>query len=135
MSWESVYKRFIADTEPLASWRPRDGSVLPPSRLEPMETSRSPNLFLASVPSRIYDSLQPHLKLVQLQQGTVLFRRGDIIDRVYFPCSGIISLVVELTSGPTIETAMIGRDSVYGGASALNAGISTRPSFNSPATA
>jgi CRP-like cAMP-binding protein len=84
---------------------------------------------LASVPPRIYNSLQPHLRLVQLQQGTVLFRRGDIIDPVYFPCNGIISLVVELTRGPTIETAMIGRDSLCGGASALNAGISLNTSI------
>jgi CRP-like cAMP-binding protein len=49
--------------------------------------------------------------------------------RVYFPSSGIISLVVELSSRPTIETAMIGRDSVCGGASALNAGISSNTSI------
>jgi CRP-like cAMP-binding protein len=55
-----------------------------------------------------------------LPQGTVLFEVGDKIGHVYFPHSGVISLVVTLTSGETIETGMIGRDSLLGGSSALH---------------
>jgi CRP-like cAMP-binding protein len=44
-----------------------------------------------------------------VEARTVLFEAGDKIDRVYFPHSGIISLVVELAGGETVEAAMIGR--------------------------
>jgi CRP-like cAMP-binding protein len=43
---------------------------------------------------------------------------------VYFPHSGIVSLVVELASGETIESAMIGRESLVGASSGLNGQVS-----------
>ena len=49
----------------------------------------------------------------------MLFEAGDPVNRVYFPHSGIISLVVPMANGEMIEAAMIGRDSVVGGSSAL----------------
>jgi CRP-like cAMP-binding protein len=49
---------------------------------------------------------------------------GDTISRVYFPHSGVVSIVVDLASGDMIEAAMIGREGVVGGLSALNSRIS-----------
>jgi CRP-like cAMP-binding protein len=54
----------------------------------------------------------------------VLFEVGDEIDRVYFPHTGVISLVVNLASGEMIETGMVGRDSLLGGSSALDGKVS-----------
>jgi CRP-like cAMP-binding protein len=54
----------------------------------------------------------------------VLFETGDKIDHVYFPHSGIISLVVELAGIGAIEAAMIGRDSMLGATSALDGQVS-----------
>jgi CRP-like cAMP-binding protein len=68
--------------------------------------------------------LQPHLKFVELPQEMVLFEMGGNIDRVYFPHSGIISLVVDLASGEMIEVAMVGRESLAGSSSALDGSIS-----------
>jgi CRP-like cAMP-binding protein len=82
--------------------------------------THSPNLVLASLPVADLVTLQPELKVVELAQGTVLFEAGQTIDRVYFPHSGIVSLVVGLASGETIEAAMIGRESLVGGSAALN---------------
>jgi CRP-like cAMP-binding protein len=59
-----------------------------------------------------------------LRSEEVLFEAGDKVDRVYFPHSGIISLVIELAGGETIEAAMIGRDSMLGATSALDGEIS-----------
>jgi CRP-like cAMP-binding protein len=78
------------------------------------------NLVLASLTVVDLAVLQPHLKPIELAQGTVLFEAGQTIDRIYFPHSGIVSLVVGLTSGETIEAAMIGRESLVGGSAALN---------------
>jgi CRP-like cAMP-binding protein len=42
------------------------------------------------------------------------------VEHVYFPHSGILSCVVELENGSTVETGMIGNDGVFGAAQALN---------------
>jgi CRP-like cAMP-binding protein len=68
--------------------------------------------------------LQPHLTPVELKHEAILFEAGDRVDRVYFPHSGIISLVVELSGGQIVEAAMIGRDSMLGATSALDGQVS-----------
>src|SRR3954447_11993695 len=83
-----------------------------------------PNLLLASLPAPDIAALRPHLRPVDLPQGMVLFEIDDAIPQVYFPNSGVISLVVPLESGETIETAMIGRESIVGGSAGLNAQVS-----------
>jgi CRP-like cAMP-binding protein len=53
-------------------------------------------------------------------QGDLLFEAGDPVNWVYFPHSGVISLVVGLADGQMIEAAMVGRDGVVGGSAALD---------------
>ena len=84
----------------------------------------SPNRLLASLLPADLELLRPHLKPTELKHAEVLFDAGDKIDRVYFPHSGIISLVVELAGGEAIEAAMIGRDSMLGATSALDGEVS-----------
>jgi CRP-like cAMP-binding protein len=76
--------------------------------------------MLAALTPADRDTLLPQLKVVELPQATVLFDAGDTIGAIYFPHSGIVSLVVDLTSGDMIEVAMVGRDGVVGGSAALN---------------
>ena len=52
--------------------------------------------------------------------GSVVAETDLPVDRVYFPYTGVISLVVEMTVGDMIETAMVGRDGVANGTSALD---------------
>jgi len=84
----------------------------------------SPNRLLASLPRSVFGAIKPDLKLVELHHGDVLAETGGSIRRIYFPHSGIISLVVELSVGDMIETATVGRDGVIGAASALDGNIS-----------
>jgi CRP-like cAMP-binding protein len=84
------------------------------------QSPHSTNLLLASLPPENMAALMPHLRVVQLPQETVLFEAGDTIKAIYFPHTGIVSIVVDLASGETIETAMIGRDSLVGGSAALD---------------
>jgi CRP-like cAMP-binding protein len=86
--------------------------------------SNLPNRVLASLMSADIEMLAPHFRFVDLPQGTLLFKAGDVIDRVYFPHKGIVSIVAELTTGEMIETAMTGREGVVGGLSALDSKIS-----------
>jgi CRP-like cAMP-binding protein len=86
--------------------------------------SRSPNRLLATLPAADFELLRPHLETAPLVQEVVLVGAGDPLTRVFFPHSGVISLVVKLASGETVEVAMIGRDSVFGGSAALDGNIS-----------
>src|SRR3954471_19242038 len=83
-----------------------------------------PNLFLSSLPPADFDALRPHLRAVELRQSDVLHEIGSPIEKVHFPHNGIVSLVIDLASGETIESAMIGRESVVGGSSGLNSNLS-----------
>lgn len=86
--------------------------------------SKSPNRLLASLPADAFSAISPHLKIVELKFGEVVAESGSPIRQVYFPYSGVISLVVELEVGAMIETAMVGRDGVLNAASALDGKVS-----------
>jgi CRP-like cAMP-binding protein len=83
-----------------------------------------PNGLLGSLVAADLELLRPHLRPLELKQEAVLFETGDKIEHVYFPHSGIISLVVELADIGAIEAAMIGRDSMLGATAALDGGTS-----------
>ena len=86
--------------------------------------SKSPNRLLASLPADAFSAISPHLKIVELKFGEVVAETGSPIRQVYFPYSGVISLVVELDVGAMIETAMVGRDGVLNAAPALDGKVS-----------
>ena len=92
--------------------------------MDAIPTARSPNRLLASLAPADFALLEPHLKTIEMVHEAVLFETGDEVNRVYFPHSGIVSLVVALAGGETIEAAMIGRDSIVGGSSALDGRVS-----------
>jgi CRP-like cAMP-binding protein len=89
-----------------------------------MQPPRSRNHLLAALPSADFELLRPHLQTIDLAQEAVLVAAGDRLTQAIFPHSGVISLVVGLSAGETVEVAMIGRDSVFGGAAALDGGVS-----------
>jgi CRP-like cAMP-binding protein len=82
--------------------------------------SQSPNLILASLPQNIFAAMEPHLERVTLAFGDVIADVGEPVRRVYFPFSGVSSLVVPMSVGDMIETAMVGRDGVANATSALD---------------
>ena len=61
------------------------------------------NAILASLSHGDATALQPHLKPVHLEWKQILFNIGDFIDAVYFPQGAVVSLVVGLSSGETVE--------------------------------
>jgi CRP-like cAMP-binding protein len=68
------------------------------------------NAILALLSPGDSAALLPHLKPVHLESRKILFDTGDIIDAVYFPTSAVVSLVVGLSTGETVEGAMVGKD-------------------------
>jgi CRP-like cAMP-binding protein len=81
------------------------------------------NLLLSSLSESDNALLAPLLKPIRLDQQKILFEMGSEVPRVYFPTSAIISLVVSLSTGESVEAAMVGRDGVVGASSALDGKI------------
>ena len=82
--------------------------------------AQSKNRILNALPQNIFAAVEPHLKQMGLASGAVVAETDQPVDRVYFPYTGVISLVVEMVVGDMIETAMVGRDGVVNGTSALD---------------
>jgi CRP-like cAMP-binding protein len=66
--------------------------------------------------------LQPHLREVRISQGQLLEERGQRIDAVFFPQSGMISFIVEMPEDETVEVGMVGSEGGVG----LNGGLGSR---------
>jgi CRP-like cAMP-binding protein len=77
------------------------------------------NKLLSRLSRDDFELLRPHLAVAMIAQGVVLAEPGDEIERVIFPITGMISLVVVMKDGRAIETATVGRDSVFGASSAF----------------
>jgi CRP-like cAMP-binding protein len=79
---------------------------------------------LQALPETEFEVLRPHISVVELVRETVLTEAGAPLTYVYLPHSGVISLMVSLSEGQTVDVAMVGRDSVVGALAALDGGIS-----------
>ena len=77
------------------------------------------NKLLAALPHAVYEALKNHLVIVRLDQGAMLFDADDEVDQIFFPLSGMVSLLVVLKNGSAIETATVGREGVIGAMAGL----------------
>jgi CRP-like cAMP-binding protein len=88
---------------------------------------QSRNLLLAALPSDDFELLRPNLRRIDLAQGTVLIRSGEVPKRAYFPISGVIASCVTLSDGRLVEARIVGREGTLGAAK----GAGERASFTS----
>jgi CRP-like cAMP-binding protein len=93
------------------------------------------NSLLAVLPIAQFNILmRPHLRTIVIPQGTVLLQAGDEFDKVYFPHNGMISLLVLLENGKSVEIATVGREGVVGAMAGLGslqvAGARCRTTFD-----
>jgi len=58
--------------------------------------------------------LEPHLEIVDLPRGTVLYDTGDTIRYAYFPHDAIVCLVGAMEDGRQVEVALFGREGLCG---------------------
>jgi CRP-like cAMP-binding protein len=72
------------------------------------------NRLLAALPSADFALLARHLVETDLKVGMALQEPGQEIKRVYFPHSGLISLMGVLPDGQAVETAIIGHEGAIG---------------------
>jgi CRP-like cAMP-binding protein len=72
------------------------------------------NHLLGALAARKYDRLVPRLQPVRLPRPTELEAANEEIEFVYFPTSGVASIVSIDEGGETVDTAMIGREGMTG---------------------
>jgi len=83
------------------------------------------NRLLAAVPASDFSLLKPDLRATVFKQGAVVQQEGEFIEHVYFPQTGMISLLVITQEGGGIEAATIG----FEGAVGANGGLGKRRAF------
>jgi CRP-like cAMP-binding protein len=72
------------------------------------------NVILAALPIDAYNRVLSKLNLVPLELGQVLYEAGEVIKNVYFPISGLVSLVRIMSEKVTVEVGVIGSDGMVG---------------------
>jgi len=72
------------------------------------------NHILDALPQPERERLFPHLKLVTLPLGKVLYESGDTLRHIYFPIDSIVSLLYVLKNGESAEIAVVGNDGAIG---------------------
>ncbi len=77
------------------------------------------NFLLNNLREADFKRLEPYFTITPFKQQSVLFEAGRELKHVYFPASAVVSLVVMLGSGETVEVAMVGADGVVGASAAL----------------
>lgn len=70
------------------------------------------NRLLRALPNEVYERLTPKLRPVQLPRGRVLYDAGDLADCVYFPLSGVVSLLSSTEAGEVIEVGVVGNEGI-----------------------
>jgi CRP-like cAMP-binding protein len=72
------------------------------------------NQLLAALPPDVYARLLPHLELIELELGAVLYEPGILMQNVYFPADSIVSLLYVMEDGSSAEIAVVGCDGIVG---------------------
>jgi len=91
------------------------------------------NHLLAALPAEIFKRISPHLELIPMLLGEVLYESGGQLHYVYFPTTAIVSLHYLMESGASAEIAGVGNEGVLG--VSLFMGGKTTPSLASVQTA
>jgi CRP-like cAMP-binding protein len=99
-------------------------AVLPGERTNPQGKPVRNKLLLA-VPDREFRSIRPYLYFVNLTHHLSLHQPHKTVKYAHFPNEGLISLVVELKDGKSVEAGLLGNDGASGMPAVL--GLSRSP--------
>ncbi len=72
------------------------------------------NRILLALPDNEYRAVRPALEFLALPHHRILYEPNRKIEFVYFPNKGLISLVVAMADGKTVEVAVLGNEGVAG---------------------
>ena len=95
--------------------------------INPARHTPNQNHLLAALPAEILERLSPHLELIPMPLGQVLYESGSQLQHVYFPTTAIVSLHYIMENGASAEIAGVGKEGVLG--ISLFMGGNTTPSL------
>jgi len=72
------------------------------------------NRLTSGVNDHDWERWKPHIEVVQLKAGDVLFDAGQPISHAYFPLSGLISQQYDFEDGKSAEFAQMGNEGMVG---------------------
>lgn len=72
------------------------------------------NQLLAALPDAEWQRWQPHIAVVDLKLGQVLYESGGTMQHVFFPVNAIVSLLYVLENGSSTEIAVVGNEGMVG---------------------
>ena len=72
------------------------------------------NQILRALPAPERERLYPHLRLVPMPLGTVVYESGARLRHIYFPTDCIVSLLYVLEDGNSAEIAIVGKEGAVG---------------------
>jgi CRP-like cAMP-binding protein len=72
------------------------------------------NHLLAALPTEEFERLAPHLELVSMPIGKMLYEPDEQLHHAYFPTTCIVSLHYVMESGASAETAGVGNEGMVG---------------------
>jgi CRP-like cAMP-binding protein len=72
------------------------------------------NHLLDALPEEDYGRLSPHLELIELPLGKVLYESGQKLRYVYFPTTCIVSMLYVMEDGASAEIAVVGNEGIVG---------------------
>ena len=72
------------------------------------------NRLLACLPDADREHLSPHLQVVSMTLGQVVYESGIPLQYAYFPIDCIVSLLHVMGDGDSSETAMVGNEGIVG---------------------
>ncbi|MFC4172981.1 Crp/Fnr family transcriptional regulator [Microvirga sp. GCM10011540] len=83
------------------------------SQAHPTKDHRANRLLKALDPEALA-YLEPHLEIVPLKRGQVLYETDEAIRYTYFPHDAVIALMAMMSNGSSAEMAMVGREGLIG---------------------
>ena len=72
------------------------------------------NHLFRALPPEARERVFPHLELVELPLGHVLYESGNTLHHVYFPTDSIVSLLYVMEDGASAEIAVVGYEGMVG---------------------
>src|SRR3954466_1339330 len=75
------------------------------------------NLILLGMSDEEYQLLRPHVEYIDLPQRYLLHEPNEKLEFLYFPNSGLMSLIVTSEEGRTVEVAVVGNEGLTGSGS------------------
>ena len=72
------------------------------------------NHLLAGLPGEVFEHISPHLELIAMPLGLVLYESGGQLQHVYFPTTSILSLHYIMENGASAEIAGVGNEGILG---------------------